>query len=116
MATFQDFLNTVETDISNAWHVVEEDTVAALQNVWSVGKSLFVQFEPTLVSDALAAITAFLPKAQAGGDLADLEQAFLEDLEAAGSTLFGQIQGLASTSGSTLLQVLIALAKDALKL
>jgi hypothetical protein len=109
-------LTVIGTDLLEGVHWVENETGAALLNIWNGGKALFTQFEPTLVSDAFAAVTAFLPKAAAGGSLEDLEIAFLQDLEAEGSTLFTQIQALTSSNGSVLLQVILALAKTLLKL
>lgn len=108
--SLQTFLTTVETDITSVVKVVEGDVEIALTAIWTAAKPLFMQAEPVIVQDVLAALQKFLTTAEASNDFAGIEQAFLQDLEAAGSELFGQAQGL----GSTLLQVLIGLAKGAL--
>lgn len=113
--SFETFFATVETDVEDAVHVVEDKTETALLTVWNVAKPLFIQFEPTLMQDTIGAVQAFLAKVEATGDLGDLEQQFLEALEAEGSELFTQITALASSSGSTRLQVIIGLVKAVAK-
>ena len=110
--SLQTFLSTVETDITGALKVIEDDAEAALTFIWGAAKPLFTAAEPTVIKDVLTAVQSFLATASAditGNDFAGIEQAFLEDLETAGSSLFTVAQGL----GSSLLQVLIALAKNA---
>lgn len=110
--SLQTFLSTVEADITGAFKVIETDAETALTDIWALAKPVFTAAEPTIVKDVLTAIQAFLSTAAAdvtGNDFAGIEQAFLEDLEAAGNALFSTAQGL----GSSLLQILIALAKNA---
>lgn len=107
------FIATVETDIKEAVTWVEDETDAALAFIWTAAKPIFIAFEPTVIKDTLTALIDFLGRAEAdivNNDFAGIEQAFLMDLEAAGSALFNDAKGL----GSTLLQVLIGLAKGKL--
>ena len=108
--TVKTFIATVEADVTSAFHTLEGEAETALTAIWSAARPVFLAFEPTLVNDTLTALTAFLAKAEAdvaAGDFGDIEQAFLEDLEAAGSSLFSGAKSL----GSNLIGVLIGLAK-----
>lgn len=108
--TIQTFLAAVESDFKEAEVVVEGAAETALNVIWGAAKPVFLAFEPTLVSDVLTAIKAFLAKAEAdvaSGDFGDITQAFLEDLEVGGSSLLSGAQSL----GSNLLGVLVGLAK-----
>ena len=111
--TIQTFLATVEADIVKDVHWVEGETGAAMTAIWNVVKPAFLAFEPTVVRDVLGAVTIFLQTAETallnGGNLADLETALLNDLEAEGSLLLKDAQSL----GSDILQALIGLAKAA---
>lgn len=111
--SIQTFLATVESDIVGEFKVIEGDTESALTAIWNVVKPAFLAFEPTVVQGVLGAISAFLTTVEQsllnGGNLADLETALLNDLEAAGSTLLADAKSL----GSDLLQALIGMAKAA---
>lgn len=111
--SIQTFLATVEGDIVAEFKVIEGDTETALTAIWNVVKPAFLAFEPTVVQGVLGAISSFLATAEQsllnGGNLADLQTALMNDLEAAGSTLLADAKSL----GSDLLQGLIALAKAA---
>ena len=110
--SLQTVLGTIETTLENGVKWVEGETDIAVTDIWDTASTLFTKFEPTLVQGAIAAVKSFLTAQTATWGLDDIEQNFLEALEAEGSALFGQITGLTAASGSTLLQVLIGLVKD----
>lgn len=111
--SIQTFLATVETDIEKDVEWVEGKTETALTAIWNVVKPAFLAFEPTVVQGVLGAIATFLSTAETsllnGGNLADLETALLNDLEAEASVLLDDAKSL----GSDILQALIGLAKAA---
>lgn len=107
------FLRTIELDLSHAFHTVEADAESAFGFIWSAVRPVFTAFEPTLISQALGLAVDFLSRANSallGGSLADLETAFLMDLEAAGHVALDDVKGL----GSNALQVVIGLARQKL--
>lgn len=105
-------LQTIESDLTTAWGVIEGDAEQAGLAIWDAAKVVFTKYEPQFISDILAGVTAFLSAASAdvkSGALADIETAFLNDMSATGSVLLADAQSL----GSDLLQALIGLAKVA---
>lgn len=111
--SIQTFLATVEADITRDVQWVEGKTETALTAIWEVVKPAFLAFEPTVVQGVLHGISIFLTTVETsllnGGNLADLETALLNDLEAEGSALLEDAKAL----GSDILQALIGLAKAA---
>ena len=111
--SIQTFLSTVEADIVKDVEWVEGKTESALTAIWNVVKPAFIAFEPTVVQGVLGAIATFLATVETsllnGGNLADLETALLNDLEAEASVLLEDAKAL----GSDVLQALIGLAKAA---
>lgn len=108
--SIQTFVATVEHDIVAGVEWVGDETGLALTAIWNAAKPVFVAFEPTLVHGVLTQAQTFLAAAEAdikAGDLADIEQAFLESLEGEKMELFND----AKTLGSNLLQILLGLAK-----
>jgi hypothetical protein len=115
--SLQTFIAGVETKIEQAVTWVEGETDTALTAVWNAAEPLFIAFEPTLIQDTLGGIETFLTNAEAdvkNGELGDIEQAFIENLETTGSALLTDIKTLSSSAGSSLLQVLIGLVKTKL--
>jgi len=111
MSGLQTFLDTIKTTITAAFHNIEDAVGMALHDIWNVAHPIFTSFEPTLVRDTLNALVEFLGTNEQhllSGDFADIEQAFLMWLESEKEVLFKDAQSL----GSTLLHVLIGLAKN----
>jgi hypothetical protein len=111
VSALQTFLDSVKTTITAAFHKVEDAVGLALNDIWNVAHPIFTSFSPVLVRDTLNALVEFLGANEqhlVNGDFADVEQAFLMWLELEKQTLFSDVQSL----GSTLLHVLIGLAKQ----
>ena len=106
----ENFGNTVKTDLTAAWHgvegIVEKDAVI----LWNDAKPLITAVLPSVYADLKAVIAGVLTAFAGGGDLAAIETAVLNVLEAGGTDLFKTAQGL----GSNLLQLVISLVKTTL--
>lgn len=113
-------LDTIKTDLVQAWHVVETDAgvvltdaehvlEAAAATVWSDFKPILTAIEPTIYADLKAVVVGVLTAFGGGGDLAQIETEVLNVLSAGRTALLGHAQGL----GSNLLQLIIAAVKAA---
>lgn len=108
--SLQTFLSTVEHDLEEGVEWVENETDQAATYIWKVAVPLFTGFDLTVVQTALAQIVSFMSTLAAdlkGGTLADIETAFMNDLQATGSALLPAVKSL----GSNLIQILIGLAR-----
>jgi hypothetical protein len=112
---------TIETDAETAakWVVAEVKAGASaaasainsgLTAVAGLVMPIIEKAEPTVFADITAAVTSFLTSAGSAGSLEDLEQLFLESLEAAESALLAEAKSLEGP----ILQAIIALVKAAL--
>ena len=101
------FIVTVEHDLEKAWGFIKGVVDEAAMVVWADFKPVLSAIEPVLYDDLKSFVVQALNAVGHGGDLATIEAALLNDLEATSGALFGQAKGL----GSTLLQIIIGVVK-----
>lgn len=101
-------IQTIEQDLTNAWQAFETDAEKFGAVLWADVKPVLLAVQPQVYADLRTVILGILTAFE-GKDLATIETALLNTLEAGGTALFATARGL----GSNLLQLVIALVKAA---
>jgi hypothetical protein len=102
-------LVTIETDAEAALKWARAEASAGLAAVAGLVMPIIRAAAPTLIADVKAGVEAVLGDVGRIGSIDDLEQDFIERLEATGSTLLSAVE----TLEGPILQAVIALVKAA---
>ena len=105
------FIHVIESDVHDAFGVIEKDAEEALTAIWGVARPIFTAFEPVVVNDLLGELETFLKAAAVDvlqGTPDYIATVFLATLRDTGHSLLGTAEKM----GIDLLTALAALAKN----